>query len=69
MRTRSSKRVKYVPSIRDSDADKAIVAEDGWMQEKLHKFKVKYPELEGIVPASSPEELLNKIRIDSDANR
>ena len=59
-------RMKFVPSIDDPVADQAIVHDNVRLQKKLKLLKAKYPEFNGIRPASSPDELLSKTKIDSE---
>jgi hypothetical protein len=57
------KTARYVPKIKDPLADKAVAKEIDRTQKKLEAFKAKYPELHGINPATSPDQIFYKTRI------
>jgi retron-type reverse transcriptase len=59
-------RTRFVPKIDDPTADRAVAKDIGSMQEKLEVFKAKYPEVYGIRPATSTNELFTKTRINMD---
>jgi outer membrane protein assembly factor BamB len=65
LRVKAKQRTRFVPSIDDPDADRAVARDIDRIQEKLAVFKTKYPELSTIKPSTSANELLDKTRIGS----
>jgi hypothetical protein len=63
LRHQTHRSVNFLPHVRNPLTDKAIAEDISNMERKLKAFKAKYPELSGIAPATSPEELLNKTRV------